>query len=674
MPFFHPSFIFMAVLCLIATIAAGDDDQFVFSGFAGAKLTLDGAATITPDGLVDLTNAHERLAGHMFYPAPLRFRKSPDAAVQSFSVSFAFGIHPNYRPSQGSAFFVAKSMDFSSAIDLQYFGIFNAVSEGNSSNHILAVEMDTLLNSELRDIDANHIGIDINSVISNQSHAAGFYDDKDGAFKPLNLTSGEAMLLWIDYSEESAQINVTMSSLYMSKPERALISGIYNLSTVITELAYLGFASGAGKDNTRHYILGWSFAMNRPAPAIDVRKLPKLPRVGPKPQSMVPEVAVPIATGTFVFAIGLTIFLLVRRSKKYAELREDWEIEFGPHRFSYKDLYNATQSFRSKNLLGVGGFGRVYRGLLPRSKVQVAVKRVSHESKQGMKEFVAEVVSIGRLQHPNVVRLLGYCRRKGELFLVYEYMPNGSLDKYLHSRGEEKTTLSWAQRFRIIKGIASGLLYLHEEWEKVVIHRDIKPSNVLLDDGMSARLGDFGLARLYDHGGLEPQTTHVVGTIGYLAPELACTRKATPLTDVFSFGIFILEVVCGQRPIRQQLSAHDKHLMLVDWVLEHWRNGRVSETVDTKLHGDYDANEACLALKLGLVCSHPFMDARPTMKQVMQYLDGDAALPELTPDTHMNFEMLAMMQNEGFDPYVMSYPSSMPSHGSVSDVSAITGR
>jgi serine/threonine protein kinase len=155
-------------------------------------------------------------------------------------------------------------------------------------------------------------------------------------------------------------------------------------------------------------------------------------------------------------------------------------------------LFHATGGFKNKHLLGEGGFGKVYKGVLPLSNVEVAVKRMSHESRQGMKEFVTEVVSIGRLRHCNLVQLLGYCRRKGELFLVYNYMPNGSLDKYLHCE-EHKTFLNWAQRFRVIKGIATGLLYLHEKWEKIVIHRDIKASNVLLDDEMNGRLGDFGL-------------------------------------------------------------------------------------------------------------------------------------------------------------------------------------
>uniref|UniRef100_A0ACD5Z409 Uncharacterized protein n=1 Tax=Avena sativa TaxID=4498 RepID=A0ACD5Z409_AVESA len=567
------------------------------------------------------------------------------------------------------AFFIAKSMDFSSALPTQWFGVFNSANQGNSSNHIFAVELDTVNNRDLQDIDANHVGININSIVSNKSNTAGFYDDKTGIFNTLNLTGGERLQLWIDYESESTRINVTMSPLDMTKPARPLISDIYDLSTVITEDAYLGFGSSAGRDDSRHYILGWSFGMNGPAPAIDIRKLPRLPRLCPKPRSKVLEIVLPLATATSVLAVGITIFLLVRRHQRYAELGEDWEVEFGPHRFPYKDLYYATQGFKNKNLLGVGGFGRVYKGVLQKSKLEIAVKRVSHESKQGMKEFIAEVVSIGQLQHRNLVQLLGYCRRRGQLFLVYEYMPNGSLDKYLYHQDHNKLqpNLNWAQRFKIIRGVASGLLYLHEEWEKIVIHRDVKASNVLLDAEMNARLGDFGLARLYDHG-VDPQSTHVVGTIGYLAPELACTGKVTPLTDVFAFGIFILEVVCGQRPIKQ--DTREEHPMLVDRVLEHWHNGSVIDTLDTKLHGDYDVNEAYLALKLGLLCSHPFMDARPTMRQVMQYLDGDRTTPEPLSPVDTNFEMLAAMQNEGFDPYIMSYPSSIASHGATSIVSS----
>ena len=172
---------------------------------------------------------------------------------------------------------------------------------------------------------------------------------------------------------------------------------------------------------------------------------------------------------------------------------------------------------------------------------------------------------------------------------------------------------------------------------------------------MNGRLGDFGLARLYDHD-TDPQTTHVVGTIGYLAPELGHNSKATPLTDVFSFGMFLLEVTCGQRPINE--TSQDSQCMLVDWVLERWSGGSLLETVDSRLEGNYNMDEACLALKLGLLCSHPFSNARPTMRQVMQYLEGDTLLPEMTP-TDMRFHMMAIMQNEGFEDYITGSTASI---------------
>jgi serine/threonine protein kinase len=410
--------------------------------------------------------------------------------------------------------------------------------------------------------------------------------------------------------------------------------------------------------------MGWSFGMNKPAPPLDISKLPKLPILGPKAQSKLLAIILPIVTATLILSIGTLSILVVRRRMKYAEVREDWEGEFGPHRFSYKDLYHATRGFKNKHLLGEGGFGKVYKGVLPLSNVEVAVKRMSHESRQGMKEFVTEVVSIGRLRHRNLVQLLGYCRRKGELFLVYNYMPNGSLDKYIHCEGNT-AILNWAERFRVIKGIATGLLYLHEKWEKIVIHRDIKASNVLLDGEMNGRLGDFGLARLYDHG-TDPQTTHMVGTKGYLAPELLRTGKASPHTDVFAFGMFLLEVACGQRPVKK--NAEGSEFFLVDWVLEHWNSGLLTKTLDSRLQGDYNIDEAYLVLKLGLLCLHPLPTSRPRMREVMQYLDGDMPLPELRP-TQLSLNMVSLMKNNGLNSSVVSYPQISSSFCTISGLS-----
>ncbi|CAA7033717.1 unnamed protein product [Microthlaspi erraticum] len=206
-------------------------------------------------------------------------------------------------------------------------------------------------------------------------------------------------------------------------------------------------------------------------------------------------------------------------------------------------------------------------------------------------------------------------------------MPNGSLDKYLYNNPE--VTLDWKQRFKVIKGVASGLFFLHEEWEQVVIHRDIKASNVLLDAELNGRLGDFGLARLCGHGS-DPLTTRVAGTWGYLAPDHIRTGKATTTTDVFAFGVLLLEVACGRRPI-EILSEIDERVLLVDLVLGFWNGGNILDAKDPNIGTEYEESEVEMVLKLGLLCAHSDPYARPTMKQVLNYLNGDAMLPDLSP-------------------------------------------
>ncbi|KAM0907172.1 hypothetical protein ACQ4PT_016303 [Festuca glaucescens] len=674
-----PRFLFLPILFLVllgthdhaAVLAA--DDQFTYNGFSGANLALDGLAAVAPNGLLALSNGTSQAAGHAFHPTPVRMRNG--GAVQSFSVAFVFAIVSNFTvlSDNGMAFVIAPSTRLSTFNAGQYLGILNVTDNGKPENQVFAVELDTMLNPEFQDMNSNHVGVDVNSLRSVQNHSAGYYDDATGAFQNLSLISRRPMQVWVDFDGATTRLDVTMAPLDVPRPKRPLISAPVNLSGVVTDTAYVGFSAATGVIFTRHYVLGWSFAVNGgPAPALDISKLPALPRFGPKPRSKVLEIVLPIATGAFVLALAVAFFLYVRTRVRYAEVREEWEVEFGPHRFSYRELYKATKGFRNRQLLGTGGFGRVYKGVLPRSNLEIAVKRVSHDSKQGMKEFIAEVVSLGHLRHRNLVQLLGYCRRKGELLLVYDCMPNGSLDKYLHDKA--RPVLDWAQRFQIIRGVASGLLYLHEDWDKIVIHRDIKASNVLLDGDMNGRLGDFGLARLYDHG-VDPQTTHVVGTMGYLAPELVRTGKATPVTDVFAFGVFVLEVTCGRRPLGS-FAADDQNVLL-DWVQEHERRRAALDTVDPRLCGKYDADEARMAIKLGLMCAHPLPDARPGMRQVTQYLEGEVAMPEVVP-TFFSYTTLALMQNDGFDSFAMSFPSTVttdasPVSGDVSAVSGLSG-
>lgn len=659
------SILLLFLLRKIELVSSASAEQFAYEGFTGANLTLDGAAAVTPSGLLALTN-DKHTKGHAFFPAPLRFFHGPasSAALRSFSVTFVFAIISEHAQlsDHGLAFVLAPSSNLSDATGAQYLGLLNISDNGKPSNHILAVELDTVLSPEFRDIDSNHVGIDVNSLQSVESHTAGYYEDGTGKFLNLTLMSRRAMQLWVDYGGQAMELNVTLSPLDVEKPRDPLLSTTINLSEIVNSTAYIGFSSATGLSIAYHYVLGWSFSLNGAAPALNSSNLPALPRLPHQKRSLSETLVIvlPFATAGFIIALLVVVFMVMRRWSRYAELHEDWEVEFGPHRFSYKDLFHATKGFGSRQLLGIGGFGRVYRGVLLESNLEIAVKRVSHDSKQGMKEFIAEIVSMGRLRHKNLVQLLGYCRRKGELLLVYDYMPNGSLDKHLYD--QSRPVLSWNIRFHIVKGIASGLLYLHEDWEQVVVHRDIKASNVLLDGEMNGCLGDFGLAKMYSHG-TNPRTTNVVGTMGYLSPELLRTGKASTGSDVFAFGMFLLEVTCGRRPLE-----HDQ-VVLLDWVFEHWNKGAILDVVDARLSGQYSAEEASLVLKLGLLCLQPMPNARPGMRQVLQYLDGALTVPEMAI-MNLDYGTMMFLQSEGFDSYAMLDASSLAtSIGPGSDLS-----
>ncbi|KAI9112175.1 hypothetical protein K1719_016698 [Acacia pycnantha] len=598
-------------------------DEVFFPGFkgAGTNLTLNHEAEIQKNGILQLTNQTSRLMGHAFYSSPFQFKNLSSGKVFSFSASFALVTVPVFYKlgGHGLAFTIATSKD-PKGLPSQYLGLLNSSDVGNLSNHLFAVEFDTVQDFEFGDINDNHVGIDINSLASNKSETAGYYTDDSGVTrKDLNLSGGTPIMAWVDYDSAASLLTVTLSAS-STKPRKPLLSFPVDLSPILEDYMYVGFSASTGLLASSHYILGWSFKINGPARSLDLSSLPQLPGPKKKPTKLIIGVTVPVVL-IILSAVAIGVYLY--RKIKNADIIEAWELEIGPHRYSYQELKKATRGFKDRGLLGQGGFGRVYKGTLPSSKTQVAVKRISHESKQGLREFVSEIASIGRLRHRNLVQLFGWCRRGGDLLLVYDYMANGSLDKYLFDQPE--AILTWEQRFKIINGVASALLYLHEGYEQVVIHRDVKASNVLLDNEMNGRLGDFGLARLYEHGA-NPSTTRVVGTLGYLAPELPRTGKATPGSDVYAFGALMLEVVCGRRPIEPK--ALPEELVLVDWVWDKYREARLLEVVDPKLNGEYDEEEVVMVLKLGLICSNDVPDNRPSMKHLVMFLEGEVELPD----------------------------------------------
>ncbi|KAL5839803.1 hypothetical protein ACOSQ4_012411 [Xanthoceras sorbifolium] len=295
------------------------------------------------------------------------------------------------------------------------------------------------------------------------------------------------------------------------------------------------------------------------------------------------------------------------------------------HCFSLTAIQTATNNFSDANKLGQGGFGPVYKGELPNGK-EIAVKRLSIRSSQGLEEFRNEVILIIKLQHKNLVRLLGYCLEGDEKLLVYEYMANTSLDAFLFDpiKSEE---LDWAKRSNIITGTARAILYLQEDSRLKIVHRDLKASNVLLDDEMNPKISDFGTARIFGGNQIEANTERVVGTFGYMAPEYALEGLFSTKSDVYSFGILILEIISGKK--NRGIYHPECGQSLLSYVWRLWSKGRAVELIDPNIVDTCSINEALRWIHIALLCTQDDPADRPTMSLVVLMLGSQAVnLPQ----------------------------------------------
>ncbi|KAL7585111.1 hypothetical protein Lser_V15G45967 [Lactuca serriola] len=592
----------------------------------------DSGIQVTPDGIGSIRS---QKAGRATYIKPFHLWDNRSKELASFSTNFTFQID-SYGDSiyaDGLTFFLAENNSVicrGGAMGLPV----NATTIV-ATNPFVAVEFDTYFDDGWDPV-GDHVGISISSLTSVRHH-----DWRS------NITGGEVCQAWITYDSVSKNLSVSFTGFKDDKP---LVYTV-DLRNELPEWVIFGFSAATGDLFEKNNVKSWSFTSSdlqvdenktmstNPHPTVSLRPHPN-PNMTSNPSqdpvdhnnSMV-RLVIPLVVAVALFAV--LAFVLWRWKKKKSLKDEDNELGFdidmnyefemgtGAKRFSYQELTHSTSEFSENEKLGEGGFGGVYRGFLKDSNTYIAVKRVSKSSKQGIKEYASEVKIISRLRHRNLVQLIGWCHEKGVLLLVYEFMENGSLDSHLF---KAKSLLTWGTRYKIARGLAAALMYLHEEWEQCVLHRDIKSSNVMLDSNFNAKLGDFGLAKLVDHE-KGSHTTMLAGTLGYMAPECVVTGKATKESDVFSFGVVALEIACGRKPI--EYLVPEKQIRLVQWVWELYGSGTLLEAVDPGLGLDFEEEEVKRLMILGLWCVHPDSDFRPSMRQAIQVLNSEASLPIL---------------------------------------------
>ncbi|CAN5969106.1 unnamed protein product [Sphagnum jensenii] len=624
--------------------------------------------------------------GRALYKHPVQFFQEPNSSqllprLASFSTSFSFRIiMPDTTfVGDGLAFIIVSSNATDPTVASGgWMGLVNSRDNGNASNHLFAVEFDTFYNPELGDPSDSHIGVDVNGVRSIQTYNL-CSDSSSSSTKCSYFTQSYISYRhgWIDYTAESSSLEVYFSN-ETSKPQSPQLAvNNFSLSEFLLPdgYMYVGFsASVPGGSNPLLDYAGfeldsWTFnsSFNSLKSVMSPASGPFVQKLGGRGKGLIIETCVGAVVGILVLIVVAFIYCKMRaRRRGHGLVAVDSRgrplnynnIQFeqflhGPRKFSYRELSIATNAFNPEELLGRGGFGCVYKGTLRDTNALVAVKKISKGSQQGGNEFFAELSIISRIQHRNLVKLQGWCSERGELMLVYDYMPNKSLDKLLfqncselevadHHQNSTAMKLDWGMRHNVLLGIASALAYLHEDWsEHRVVHRDVKASNVMLDKDFNPCLGDFGLARLIEQSKEVADTTLVAGTVGYLAPELATIGKATTMTDVYSYGALALEVACGRRPFDRKFP--EEQIVLLDWVWNCYENGELLKVVDSRLGNNFNEEQMTKVLLLGLLCSHPDPNARPPMGYVRQVLVGNASLPPLplAKPTYISQELIA---------------------------------
>ncbi|KAH7280219.1 hypothetical protein KP509_37G056400 [Ceratopteris richardii] len=664
---------------------------------------------LTPDPSFTITNKQLYYIGRIVYNQSFEFIP-PETAVKevsSFNTSFTFQIKTTNtygKCGDGLAFFITSDLEPPPNSTGRYLGLeseqshesntaagITRISEAlpSSKSTFFAVEFDTFQNVEFNDPSASHIGFDINSLNSSayldtsgdneccrsnqdanepgecpfcsaaptQIHTQG-NDSKrfvKGFYPELFLYANYTLTAWIEYHAEAHLIQLWMTNQSSDKrPDKPCLTMEYNLTEIFQPKMFVGLSAASGANFEGTIIYSWDFSLYVKKNKCSSKKM---------------EHSVIIIIICLLTAVIMCTATVIRTRKSpwrrtnkgdlrltsLESLSQMDTSQIAIPRYSYRSLKKAVNGFNESARIGRGGFSSVYKGVLEGR--QVAIKRLKDGVAMEV-EFLSEIQIISQIRHRNLLHLQGWCYEKGKALLVYDYMPNGSLDAHLFgSTGSE--TLDCDTRLKILNGVASALEYLHGGLEQCVLHRDIKAANVLLTDNFEALLGDFGLARLITHN--QAVTMTAAGTPGYVAPEVVYTGKATDKADVYAFGVLAVELACGRRVI----DSHEVHL--IDWVWSLHQNGNIIDAIDPRLQPastSYTISQSCIergggeedddthqgcdksevacshdssvsveligpssmehkwrcVLHLGLLCCHPCADARPTMRQVNQAL------------------------------------------------------
>ncbi|KAL3649361.1 putative serine/threonine-protein kinase pbl7 [Castilleja foliolosa] len=320
-------------------------------------------------------------------------------------------------------------------------------------------------------------------------------------------------------------------------------------------------------------------------------------------------------------------------SPRPAPPNSDTDSNFNTRKFALVELVAATEDFKADYFLGEGGFGKVYKGHFSDTSEIVAIKQLDRNGCQGKREFVVEVVTLSNANHPNLVKLIGYCDEGDQRLLVYEYMPLGSLEDHLHGPRHKKALLDWNTRIKIAAGAAEGLEYLHNKMEPPVIYRDLKCSNILLGEGYFPKLSDFGLAKVGPCGDETHVSTRVMGTYGYCAPDYAMTGQLTFKSDIYSFGVVLLEIVSGRKAIDTRRNGSEQNL--VEWAKPLFKDRKkFHEMVDPMLEGKYPMRGLYQVLAISAMCIQEQPTLRPAITDIvsaLKYLATQTYEPKIHP-------------------------------------------